>query len=134
MHSLLFQYRFIVLSWLKIKGRACFSRYTNKHTAYLTYTTSESCLKPRRNRFAWHHDQDQICKIKLINPDKIFTCKQNLQFAEKCTFCMTCLYLIVPKPSLTWACLFISCSPVRLVCHFSTEFKLPGHLPIYQAS
>ena len=34
----------------------------------------------------------EICKIKLINPDKIFTCKQNLQFAEKCTFCMTCLY------------------------------------------
>ena len=41
----------------------------------------------------------EICKIKLINPDKIFTCKQNLLFVEKCTFCITCLYLIVAKPS-----------------------------------
>ena len=41
----------------------------------------------------------EICKIKLINLDKIFTCKQNLLFAEKCTFCITCLYLIVAKPS-----------------------------------
>ena len=41
----------------------------------------------------------EMCKMKLINPDKIFTCKQNLLFAEKCTFCFTCLYLIVAKPS-----------------------------------
>ena len=34
-HSLLFQYRFISLSGLKIKERACFSRYINKHKAYL---------------------------------------------------------------------------------------------------
>ena len=48
------------------------------------------------------------CKIKLINPDKIFTCKQNLQFAEKCTFLHDMFVLNCTQAvSLTWACLFI---------------------------